>query len=373
MKIGIMSMQRIKNYGSYLQAYGLKKLLEEMGAEVQFVDYKVEPTVFERKTFRSTIIYRIGRIIWRKLKRLILNLEADERYKYDFFDLYSSTYLKDLEVTKKRRYRTEVDILIIGSDEVFNCTQNNPEVGFSKELFGYKNHAAKVISYAASFGNTTIEKLKAFDLIDDLSELLSNFAALSVRDKNSFEIVNSLTGKRPEIHMDPVLIYDFKNDIHDTVKIRDYILLYSYNNRITDKEAKVIRNLSDQIGKKIITISGNQKISDQYIYGHPLEVLAYFKHADYVVTDTFHGTIFSIVNHRPFVTLVRKDKDNMSYGNEQKLLYLLEQLKLTSRIAWRPEEIKDKWEEKIEYECVDRIIENERRKAKEYLKFHVNI
>ena len=80
MKIGIMSMQRIKNYGSYLQAYGLKKVLENLGAEVEFVDYKTEAAVTDRGGFRSTSLCRkLGRS-WGK-KKMMTARQSEEQEK----------------------------------------------------------------------------------------------------------------------------------------------------------------------------------------------------------------------------------------------------------------------------------------------------
>ena len=129
----------------------------------------------------------------------------------------------------------------------------------------------------------------------------------------------------------------------------------------------MIRELARKTKKKIVSISGNQSFSDQYVYCHPLEMLSYFKHADYVFTDTFHGTIFSIISRCPFTTLVRREKQGRSYGNEQKLSYLLQSLGLEERIAWNAEELASKYCPEIDFAETDSIIQRERRKALEYL------
>ena len=95
------------------------------------------------------------------------------------------------------------------------------------------------------------------------------------------------------------------------MKERNYILIYAYNKRITEEEGQIIREFAVSHNKKLIALSGEQSFCDEYIYCHPLEMLSYFKHADYVITDTFHGTIFSVINHRQFATLVRKDEEGM--------------------------------------------------------------
>lgn len=79
-----------------------------------------------------------------------------------FYQNYSGKYLQIIGVSDERRERPDTDVLVIGSDEVFNCVQSNPDVGCSMELFGKDSRAKKNISYAASFGNTGIKELKSF-------------------------------------------------------------------------------------------------------------------------------------------------------------------------------------------------------------------
>lgn len=363
-------MQRIFNYGSYLQAYGLKRIVEQMGHDVVFVDYKVEPAIEDQGSIKGKKGYIVSRNIWRQIKkkknRMIRVIKGEKGGISDFTWDFEKNYLKTLGVSKRRKYRSDVDVLIIGSDEVFNCTQGD-KVGFSKELFGADNHAGKVISYAASFGNTTVEKLDKYCIRETVAKLLENFSSVSVRDRNSYTIVKELTGSAPEIHLDPVLAYDFTNDIEDCVTEKNYIIVYAYNKRITKEEGKVIRQFAYKKGKKLIALSGEQDFCDEYVYCEPLKMLSYFKHADYIITDTFHGTIFSVITHKPFVTLVRKDSDAKGYGNQEKLSYLLEKLRLMDRHIEDISQLSQVMDRSMDYEIVDDIIRAERRKTGKYL------
>ena len=82
---------------------------------------------------------------------------------------------------------------------------------------------------------------------------------------------------------------------------------------------------------KVYAIGGIQKCADRFVDCSPFEVLAYFRNAEEVITDTFHGSIFSVITHRPFTTLIRKSVGN-SYGNEEKLSDLLERLDLADKL-----------------------------------------
>lgn len=362
-KVGILSMQRIQNYGSFLQAYGLKHILEDIGCEVQFVDYHPGKTLIP--TDGNTIITRKILKVADVLKQ---NGPLKEKLRFiKYKKNYARNYYPYLGITEERNYSPDVDLLVIGSDEVFNCVQNNANVGFSPDLFGQGNNAKKVISYAASFGNTTVEKLKQYGVKDKVTKWLRAFDAISVRDKNSGEIVKELIGAEPNYNFDPVLIYDFSSQcerIQAAVPDKNYMLLYGYTGRFSKEECKQIREFADNKELKIICIGGIQSCCDKFIDVDPFTVISYFQHADYVVTDTFHGTILSVITHRQFVSVIR----NSGYGNGQKLTDLLERLDLTDRSFDDTLALGEKLTNTISYKKVDTVLKQERKKTIEFLK-----
>ena len=364
-KVGILSMQRIKNYGSFLQAYALKKILEDLGDEVEFVDYHIEEPIIadgikDKGKLKKGLIALSGKA---RLTHKINYIKHKKNFK-NYFEL--------LNITEIPNYNPKLDTLVIGSDEVFNVIQSNKNVGYSLELFGKNNNAKKVVTYAASFGNTTLDKINKYNKRNEIAELLKNINQISVRDQNSFNIVKKLISKAPCINLDPVLIYDYmKSNLIPKINTTEkYMILYAYNGRITLEEAKYIKSLAKKKNIKVYSIGGAQPYADKFIDCTPFEVLAYFKNTEYIVTDTFHGSIFSIINNKPFVTLVRKSK-GISYGNEEKLTYLLENLKLKDRIAYSYDKIENVLNKKIDYKKTNEIIENERTKAINYLKKNV--
>lgn len=371
MKVGIISMQRVCNKGSFLQAYGLKKMIESLGHEVIFVDYKVGKPVMrtfsEKKTYYMLKIRNAFIDIFLKCKylRVILPKELKniviEREQYKYF------IAEHLGVTDKKKYRSAVDALVIGSDEVFNCTQINPEVGFSPEIFGADNQAKKVISYAASFGNTTYERLKNYGKIEELKKYFSAFEAISVRDRNSLAVVEKLMGEKPEVNLDPVLMYDYMPTIKDKQIRKDYIIVYAYRSRITLEEAEEIKAFAKRVNKRLISVSGEMFFCDEHISLNPFDNLNLFRHADYVITDTFHGTIFSIINRKKFVTLIRESKGN-SYGNQEKLQDLLIRLGLPNRsFSNGKNNLYDCISAEINYDAVFATINAERKHTMNYL------
>ena len=361
-KVGILSMQRIANYGSFLQAYGLKHILEDLGCEVQFVDYHPGKTLIPADGGTG-----IKRKISKVLEEFKYNAPLKEKIKFiKYKKNYAKNYYPYLGIDGEMNYSPELDVLVIGSDEVFNCVQNNTNVGFAPELFGANNNAKKVITYAASFGNTTVEKLKKYGVDKEVASYLSGIDSISVRDANSGNVVKELTGKETVYNLDPVLAYDFIGkctDIPTDVPEKDYMILYGYAGRFSEEECKKIRSFANKKGLKIFCIGGVQDACDKFIDCNPFQVIAYFQHADCVVTDTFHGTILSVITHRQFASVVR----SAGYGNAEKMTDLLGRLSLSNRIVDDLDKVGDKVDEFIDYKKVDEVIRLERNRSYKFL------
>ena len=142
------------------------------------------------------------------------------------------------------------------------------------------------------------------------------------------------------------------------------MILYGYAGRFSKEECKKIRAYADSKGLKIFCIGGVQDACDKFIDCNPFQVIAYFQHADCVVTDTFHGTILSVITHRQFASIVRKT----GYGNAEKMTDLLGRLGLSDRVVNDLETVGSKVDQLIDYEKVDDAIRVERKKSYEYLR-----
>lgn len=369
-KVGIMSMQRIINYGSFLQSYSLKKNIEELGAEVQFVDYEPGPVLIQEEVKKRNII----KDILDKVKRRILfPHKLDDKTMSEYWNEYNrlnDTFYEEvlplLGITRDRNLRPELDALVIGSDEVFNCIQYNVDVGYSKELFGYGNRADKLISYAASFGNTTADKLKEYAIYDEVQEMLSGFDHISARDKNTFDMCKGMTDKDIKKNVDPVFLYDYSEEV-DQIEVsdKDYIVVYAYANRFSQSEAAEITAFAKKHKKKIKCLCAPQMFIEGYTALKPFEILAYVKNADYVITDTFHGSVFSIKYNKPFATYVRSTG---SAGNNEKLNDLLDTFGLMARSVTEKRKLSYVLSQDIDYKKVNQIINEEVSKGKNYLK-----
>lgn len=362
-KVCIISMQKVPNFGSFLQAYALKQLLLNAGANsVDYVDIKngkqFLPVDNTNRWVKNLKVLFSGKIASRIKTRKYLKVRHIR-----FLPYYE--YFRN-----ENPGNTIYDLAVIGSDEVFNCCQPSPW-GFSRQLFGDVENSKKAITYAASFGSTTMENIKQFNLSREIAECLGMLSSVSVRDDNSFKIVKELTGKDPQKHLDPVLIYGYKQELDKDVEIvipkDDFMIVYSYAGRINDKsEIKNIKAFANNKGLKLYSLFCNYSWCDgEIIPEHPLQVPAIFRKAKYAVTDTFHGTIFSIISHIKFGTLVRS-------GNVQKLSSLLDGLGLIDRIVKKPESLSLVLVKDINYDEVEKVLDKERTRTSNYLSQSMN-
>lgn len=348
MKVGILSMHRVVNIGSFLQAYALKKVVESYGHQVVFVDFHVDKIVNPYLRIIKRGMRVLGEYIhkpeWLRLynKKRELN-EVQYRifmHNWGFQKIYERDCYRDLQLRKIRQYNVPVDLMIFGSDEVFNTVQYAQENREAWELYGEDCHAEKMISYAASCGWTTIEGIKQYHMEAKTRELLSHFTAFSVRDENAQQFVKHFTGQDSEIDIDPVLLYEFP-EIELKRRGNDYILIYAYSGRICDpEEIRAIKNLAAAEHKKLISVNGYQGWEDEFILAHPFELLSWFKYADYVVTDTFHGAVMSIKYQKNFGAFIRGgNRKKIGYSNREKLGYLLKMFDLENRQIRHPDEL----------------------------------
>jgi len=330
MKIAILSMQKVVNSGSFLQAYGLQHVIENLGHTVIWKDYKKKninvSKTRKHKDEQKNYISKAEMALKCIFNTAYRNRVRAGRVMKDFYVRYPQ-WLTESNIIDATSVNDAFDCLVIGSDEVFNLCQfieSSYPIEIPWELLGkgFENH--KIISYAASAGQTNISKLRNYEMLDMYKECLAKFYSISVRDSNTKNIMNEL-GFESNLHIDPVLLYDF-HDVELCRKVKEpYILVYAYEFRITTDEAIEIKKYARKYNKRLICVNFMQDFCDEMIVISPLEMLSYFKYADYVITDTFHGAVLSMKYNSQFAVYIRK-------SNENKLRDLLESFNLTDRI-----------------------------------------
>lgn len=356
MNIGILSMQHVRNYGSFLQAFALKKILESMGHQCEFIDIEPSPSL---PGLERNFPYLL-KMAFKRYFRLNTCRHIGSRLKYTrlYRKRFDHEFLPELGIN--RHEFNKFDAVVIGSDEVFNMNQHS-SYGFTTQLYGDLANTEKVISYAGSFGTTTLTIIEKYGVKDRIIGALKKMSSISVRDTNSFEIIKSLLNVEPNINIDPVLLFGY-DQYQKLPQEQNYIVIYSYPNRINKKEEiEAIKSFAKNKRKKLISICFYFPWCDETVIPHPFEVLGYFKKADYVITDTFHGCVMSIKYNKKFAALIRE-------SNAQKMTSLLKQFGLDNRACEDIRCIDKTLNPEINYSDVNSKLEEEQRKGFSYLK-----
>lgn len=354
MKAGILTYYAVFNHGAVLQANALKKVIESLGHSCEIIQFNRNYDMIpqERVNKYNISIRSIG---------LYVKYLRQKGLKNTLYNFQKSSVLKQyrrINLPLGKRYTDfDGDIAIIGSDEVFSL-----EIGVNPWLYGHGIRAKRVISYGASFGPTTLEQIKELRLDKLVGSGIAVFDAVSVRDKNSAQIVKSLTGRDAEIVCDPVILYGYQKEMLEyTPTEKKYIIIYSYENNLNQtSEIKAIRTYAQKYGYKVYAVAYYHGWCDKNIQVTPNELLGWIKNAALVVTDTFHGAVLSLVCNTPMVVKLR--------GNQNKLGFLMNEYNLGSRIISDFSEFESIAKEPIDFDAVNTVIAEKRVASMQYLR-----
>lgn len=288
MKVGVLTFHKCVNYGSYWQARCLVEWLESRGHEVELMDHDC-PCV-SRAEARCALQPKLPlRTPQHELKGYALKtrrfVEAVKRLPLSRkFPLH--------EPGSARSY----DAIIVGSDEVWNF--RHPWYGSKPIFFGDGLMARRLISYAASFGNHG-----ARDGISPLfARKLARFSALSVRDRNSFDLVRSGTRRDPELVVDPCLLFPPPAQARARGGGGKYALVYGHGFPTWLKSAA--RRWSERAGVRLLSVGYSNDFADeQRISEGPAEFAELVAGASAVLTNFFHGCVFALLNGKPWATV----------------------------------------------------------------------
>lgn len=320
-RYGIITHYDVHNHGAVLQLYALTRVLrEQFGIEATALRFDksydfLGPELKAKYdiSVRSLCIYA-RYMAERGVRQTAFNVRK-KRLLDDF--KRSHSLVGDFYADSQG-----LDAVVVGSDEVFAL-----HTGPTPVLFGHGAPADKVFAYAATFGPTTEADVHRRHCEALIASGINAMAGCAVRDDNSRQIVRALTGLDAPLVVDPVLLYGFERETHDTPRPQKqrYMLVYAYDQHMNEPaEVQAIRDEARRRGLQIVTPGFYHRWGDRCVNVDPLQLLQWFRHADCVVTDTFHGSVMSIITHRPLAVRVR--------DNANKLRFLLEEYGLCSHI-----------------------------------------
>lgn len=376
MKAGLITFHFAHHYGAQLQAYALMKSIEGLGVECEIINYVRPDTIEGTKVFKSGFS---PRSVLSNLHSL-LHYSAFKNRKNRF-----SSFINEQMKLSKHSYNAYseleknppiYDLYVCGSDQIWNpliFASKDFDPSFFMPFAGNR----KRIAYAPSFGISSIPD----DKKETLKNFLSKFDFLSVREPQGAEIINDLTGRKALVVLDPTLLLTESqwSEISSVPTYKPYILCYF----VTDPTPyfKYIEAISSVLKLPIVCLCGSRKvipgsISTIYDAGSQ-EFLGLFKNAAYVCTNSFHGTVFSIIFKKNFYCF-KNSYNFAAEGNKVKtvnsrLYSMLETLGLTDRfftgeldsVAFgsKVSEQKD-----INFTNVTDLLNTEREKSLEYLR-----
>lgn len=303
-----------RNYGTFLQAYALQHVLRGMGYDNRIIDDKpIIDKKFPPAPPRKLSLYWKIRIRLAKIYHNIIGDIPRKPTSEDLYQKFKNQYLLlDSDFIKPEDLNERYDVFIAGSDQIW---YPNEEVF---DPYFYLNFAKKKkISYAPSVGAS--EYPKAF--IHRSKPLLERFDHISVREQMGKNLLSSFIDKDIEVVLDPTLLLqaaEWDNVASYPVYKGKYAFLYmlTYNENYLNS---AIQDAARQ-GLKLITVSNEPRLAecvDQVVEAGPSEFVSLIKYADVVYTDSFHGTVFSLLYHKKFVTFKRFSSSSKNNQNSR--------------------------------------------------------
>ena len=340
MKVGIVTVHNSHNCGSYLQAEALRTFIKELGYDARFVKNKIHP--------QSKLSYKLMMSFKYYLKGQFKKATAIAKSGFLFRKARKNfTYFKSFEGP---------EACVFGSDTIWNM--ESVHLTSQWEHYFGKKFNGKKIAYAPSIGPSTVESVTEKE---NLCSCLKDFDFFSVRDENTYKVVSTVVGDNADITyvVDPTMLMPkpFYEGIASECNDENFILFYYFG--IPDKAyMDEIKKYAKEKGKKIICFGDNISQADKNIPFTPLEMMAYYSKADLIITNTFHGNVFSLIFNKPFV--------NIDAG-KAKVDDLLKSFDLSMRTAYSADDFERISNESVDFEAVNEMLAEMRKMSGEYL------
>lgn len=353
MKIGIITFHFSINYGAILQAYALQKTLEKMGHEVEIIDYQPDYHVQ-----RHNWTWRFGGL---HVRNFVL---PGLRKKFSDF---SSRHLQFTPRTycslnELKQDPPAADAYICGSDQIWNPDLTNLDPAYFA-TFG--TQSIKRIAYAASFGKTSLTQTEK----EAFKQCIQYIDHISIREQAGIDLANNVADVRAEWVLDPTLLMEDYEPITAPAPFRQkfVLMLNLQNNPLLNQAAEYVSN---ETGYPLVVLNNLSmkfwSLKGKRCYPSPEGYLGLIKSAECVVTNSFHGTVFSVLFRKPFLTTslseAKADKNNRMTG-------LLASCGLTGRFInkFSNATISKALSEKIDWVQTNRSIETQRKSSLNFL------
>lgn len=345
MKIAVITLHYVTNFGSLLQTYATQTALEKLGYEVEIIDFRPVGLSFKRAIFPQSvsIVNKIIKLPFRAACNTYQYLMVDSFLKR-YIHLTSERYHAYAELEQRP---PRADCYISGSDQIWNTQNANPPEDLGAYYLAFVTAFPK-IAYASSFGKTVFPPAEEKTITD----WLRTYSAISVREDCAVQILNHL-GLEGSCVVDPTLLLtpeDWNRFLGRKKILKEYIFVYNLNrNKVLEQVAVA---LSKKTGWEIVNFADTFEFikgANNRLWNTPLDFLQYLSNASYVITDSFHGTAFSLNFSKQFIC-VPAPKYN------SRLESILRQTKCMDRMITTIDEAIRVAEQPIPYEMVQRSL-----------------
>lgn len=380
-KVGIVSCYFKHNYGSMLQAYATQKVLDNMEIpnETINIDENIDFANGKKKYYMSQITNipfiksKLGMVKLKLDKKINKNLGnniqiRDNKYK---------EFEKNFKLTKPYKTYKELSAqcanysdVIVGSDQLWLPVN----VVADYYTLNWVPDNVNKVSYATSFGVSTVpDKYK-----NDYKKFLNRINCLSTREEAGIKLVDQLSDNKATLVCDPTLLLNKKEwmDIQKEEPIikEKYILCYFLGKNIEHR--KFAERLKEKTGCKIVSLNHADeyvKYSDKFCDYAPYDIgpaewINLIRNAEYVCTDSFHGTVFSLINNTKFFTFERYSNKNSKVSTNSRIYSLLGIVDLKERILSGTENVDDVIKMQINFDNVNEKLDKFRESSKGFLK-----
>jgi hypothetical protein len=367
MKVLIVSFSNSVNYGAVLQIYCLKKRIEQFGHSVSVLNYDFFDIEFLKYNFNSFLKIKSFKQLLQLFYYLLLlrNRINNRIIRFKQFCQSKLNLTSKLQLNDLQKDLASYDLVVCGSDQIWN-----PEItkGLNQIMFcDFNCPNLRKATYSASVGSVSIidnEKMKS-----EFFKLLQNYDKISVRERDLKDYIEKNSSIEVYHTLDPSLLVS-KSDLEsiekDNPRKKQYILVYRLSKY--PEINKIANHISKREGLGIVEIVSlpfeYRPFKSIKLDASPEEFLTLFKNAKYVVTDSFHGTTFSIVYRKNFYTIIPKNRGS-------RVTNLLDVLHLEDRLISdlsNDIDLKD-----IDYNEVDKYLSDEKSKSEEYLKMILSL
>lgn len=364
MKIGIITFNGAHNYGAQLQVFALQEYLKQQGYEVDVINYRIKEIAKSYRLIKHKKRKNIfkDKAVWvKEISKLLII----DNYKFKKRKRFESFIKNELNITLPYKTLKELqenisgyDILITGSDQVWNY---NITKGIKPAYFlEFGDKYTTRISYAASLGveNVEDEYKKVYE------RYLKNLDFISVREESAKESLKDLTDKEITVVLDPTFLPN--RDVYDKLLVKpNFKRKYIYMHMLVEDQLLIdlVSKLSEETGLPVVHNKPNKIFKNEMkhaITTGPKEFLGLISDAEYVMTNSFHATAFSIIYHKKFITV-----PHLKYPTRMK--NLLDKLGLSNNLV-------DKFDGKIDfslfdinYKGVDKNVADLKNKSKKFL------